>query len=283
MRLLANRYLFLVPAFLLLGVVIFFPIVRCVWLSLAPESGGAVNNYGRALHDGRLGSSLWNTCVFTLISLAAEMLVGLAIALCLNVSFRGKGIVRAIVLIPWALPPAVMAMGWRWIYNDMYGVASDLLFRTGLSSSRIAWLGSPGLAMFSLIAADVWKTTPFVAVILLAGLQSIPRTLYEAAAIDSAGKVKQFFIITLPLMRPYILLALLFRGIQAFGVFDLIWVMTRGGPGGSTETVSLYIYDTTFRYTDAGYASALTVIVFIILFAAAVVISIANRKQYELA
>ncbi|MFH1421398.1 MAG: sugar ABC transporter permease [Planctomycetota bacterium] len=133
------------------------------------------------------------------------------------------------------------------------------------------------------IVADVWKTTPFVAVILLAGLQSIPKTLYEAAEIDGAGKIRQFFMITLPLLRPYILLALLFRGIQAFGVFDLIWVLTRGGPGGSTETVSLYIYDANSRYTNPAYAAALTIIVFLILFSAAVVISLLNRKQYELA
>lgn len=271
------------PAFALLGIVIFFPIIRCIGLSFSTESGAALDNYQNALSDRRLGSSLWNTCVFTLISLSGEMLLGLAFALCLNIAFRGRGAVRAIVLIPWALPPAVMAMGWRWIYNDVYGVASDMLFRTGITSDRVAWLGTPALAMFSIIVADIWKTTPFVAVILLAGLQSIPRSLYEAASIDGAGRVKQFFMITFPLLRPYLLLALLFRGIQAFGVFDLIWVLTRGGPGSSTETVSLYIYDVNFRYTNPRYAAALTIIVFVILLGAAIAISAANRKQYELA
>lgn len=279
----ASRYMFLAPALILLGVVILFPVIRCAGLSFSTEAGLSCENYREALHDSRFGSSLWNTCVFTFFSLSSEILLGLALALCLNVAFRGRGAVRAVVLIPWALPPAVMAMGWRWIYNDAYGVASDVLFRTGLSSSRIAWLGTPGLAMFSLVFADIWKTTPFVAIILLAGLQSIPRTLYEAASIDGAGKMKQFFMITLPLLRPYILLALLFRGIQAFGVFDLIWILTRGGPGGSTETASLYIYDVNFRYTNPGYAATLTIIVFLILFAAAIAISLANRKQYELA
>jgi len=278
-----TRYLFLAPALVLVGLVIFFPIVRCAGLSLTTQGGTSLGNYKKAFLDSRLGSSLWNTCIFTFFSLACELLLGLALALCLNIYFRGRSSVRAAVLIPWALPPAVMAMGWRWIFNDVYGVASDLLFRLGLTSSRVAWLGSPGLAMFSLVVADVWKTTPFVAIILLAGLQSIPRSLYEAAAIDGAGRIRQFFMITLPLLRPYILLAVLFRGIQAFGVFDLVKVLTDGNPGGATETISLYIYDQNFRYINPGYAAALTIIVFVILFAAALIISFANRKQYELA
>ncbi len=278
-----KRYLYLLPAFVLIGVVVFYPILRCAWLSFNTAEGTGIGNYSRALSDSRLGSTLFNTCTFTVFSLSAELLVGLAAALLLNMAFRGRGALRAIVLVPWALPPAVMAMGWRWIYNDTYGVASDLFVRSGLATQPVAWLATPGLAMFSLIAADVWKTAPFVAVILLAGLQSIPSTLYEAAAIDGANRLRRFFLITLPLLRPYILLAVLFRGIQAFGVFDLIWVLTRGGPGGSTETVSLYIHDVTFRYTDSAYAATLTIIVFVILFAAAIVISVANRKQYELA
>jgi multiple sugar transport system permease protein len=283
MRPSASRYVYLLPAFVLIGLAAFYPIVSCIGTSFTSEEGLTLANYGEAIQDGRLRSSMWNTCIFTFFSLALEVLLGLFLALCLAVAFRGRGAVRAIVLIPWALPPAVMAMGWRWIYNDVYGAASDILFRTGLTGSRLAWLGSPALAMFSLVVADVWKTTPFVAVILLAGLQSIPRSLYEAAAIDGAGRVRQFFMITLPLLRPYILLAVLFRGIQAFGVFDLIWVLTRGGPGGSTETVSLHIYSVNFRYTNPHYAAALTVIVFVVLLGAAIAISVANRKQYELA
>ncbi|TET37043.1 MAG: sugar ABC transporter permease [Planctomycetota bacterium] len=278
-----KRYLFLIPVAILLGLIVFYPVLRCAGLSFTTHDGLGFGNYARAFGDARLAATLWNTTVFTVFSLVLEIILGLALALCINVSFRGRGIVRAIVLIPWALPPAVMALGWTWIFNDVYGVASDILYRTGLASEKIAWLATPGKAMLSLVIADVWKTTPFVAIILLAGLQSIPKSLYEAAAIDGAGPVRRFFMITLPLLRPHLLLAVLFRGIQAFGVFDLIWVMTRGGPAGSTETISLYIYRIIYGYLNPGYAAALTIIAFLILLAVAVIISILNRRQHELA
>ncbi|MFH1421397.1 MAG: sugar ABC transporter permease [Planctomycetota bacterium] len=144
------RYLFLLPALILLGLVIYFPIVRCIELSLSTEEEPLLINYEKAVNDERFHTTLWNTCTFTAFSLSAEMIIGLLMALCLNIAFKGKGLVRAVVLIPWALPPAVMAMGWRWIYNDIYGVASDMLVCSGITTERIAWLGTPALAMFSI-------------------------------------------------------------------------------------------------------------------------------------
>jgi multiple sugar transport system permease protein len=187
---------------------------------------------------------------------ALEMVLGVAMALLLHRAFRGRGPVRAIALVPWALPTAVIALAWAWIFNDVFGVANDLLRRAGWIDAPIAWLGQPGTAMAALVVADVWKTTPFVALVALAGLQAIPTTVLEAAAIDGLSAVQRFRHVVLPLLVPSLLVAFAFRAVQAYGAFDLVYVMTGGGPGGSTETVSLYAYQHYFRYLDFGYGSA---------------------------
>jgi len=184
-------------------------------------------------------------------------------ALILDLPFRGRGMVRTIAILPWALPTALIALGWSWIFNDQFGVVNDLLVRLGLIQTAINWLGEPTLAMVAVIVADVWKTTSFVAVLLLAGLQAIPQDLYEAHAIDGASPWQNFYHITLPLLTPQILIAALFRLAQSFGIFDLVQVMTGGGPAGATETVSLYIYTTVMRYLDFGYGAALVVVTFL--------------------
>jgi len=275
-------WILVIPALLLLALVFAYPIARAFWLSLFTENLGTrlqpvfagLGNFGRMAGDGRFWQSLQNTGVFTLLSVTLEMLLGTTIALVLNQSFRGRGALRAIVLLPWALPTAVMALAWTWIFNDQYGVLNDVLLRLGLVHSSINWLGEPSLAMLSLVVADVWKTTPFISIILLAGLQSISPDLYEAHAIDGASPWQSFRKITLPLLMPQILIALVFRFAQAFGLFDLVQVMTGGGPGGSTETVSLYIYATIMRYLDFGYGAALVVVTFSLL---VTVVSLAAR------
>ncbi len=282
-------YTLIIPAVVIIVTIAFFPIVRCIWLSLCENDilGGVstrfigLENYKNLLGDKIFHKSFFNTLFFTVISVTCEFLLGLIFALLLDQSFRGRGIARACVLIPWALPPAIIAMAWRWIFNDTYGVFGDMLMKVGIVHSQIAWLGKPGLAMFSVIFADVWKTTPFICIILLAGLQSIPRDLFEAISIDGANSIRRFTMITLPLLRPYIVLALIFRTIQAFGVFDLIWVLTGGGPAGSTQTVSLYIYDMSFRYLNLGYGSAITIVVFFMLFVTAMMVTILGRGQAE--
>jgi multiple sugar transport system permease protein len=261
------------PALLLLLLVYAYPIGRSFWLSLFTQNLGTglqplfsgLSNYQRMAGDGRFWESIGNTAVFTLLSVLLELVLGLAIALVLNQSFRGRGVVRTIALLPWALPTALIATTWTWIFNDQFGVWNDILLRLGLIKTGVNWLGDPNWALWTVIAADVWKTTPFIAILLLAGLQAIPQDLYEAHALDGASPWQSFYWITLPLLLPQILIASLFRFAQAFGIFDLIQVMTGGGPGGATETVSIYIYATIMRYLDFGYGAALVVVTFLVL------------------
>lgn len=261
------------PALFLLLIVYAYPIGRSVWLSLFTQNLGTelqplfsgLDNYARMAVDGRFWQSIGNTTLFTIASVLLELLLGLGIALVLNQSFRGRGWVRTIALLPWALPTALIATTWTWIFNDQFGVWNDILLRLGLINTGVNWLGDPTWALWTVIAADVWKTTPFIAILLLAGLQSISQDLYEAHALDGASAWQSFYRITLPLLLPQILIASLFRFAQAFGTFDLIQVMTGGGPGGATETVSIYIYAIIMRYLDFGYGAALVVVTFAIL------------------
>jgi multiple sugar transport system permease protein len=237
-----------------------YPILRAFWLSLFTQNLGTelklvfsgFANYSRMLGDGRFWQTLGNTTVFTVASVVLELIIGMGIALVLNQSFTGRGIVRTISLLPWALPTALMGVAWAWIFNDQYGVINDILRRLGLIQNSISWLGDPTLAMMAVITADVWKTTPFVSLLLLAGLQSIPGDLYEAHAIDGASSWQSFRQVTVPLLMPQIVIA----------------VMTGGGPAGGTETVSIYIYSTVMRYLDFGYGAALVVCTFLLLVAA---------------
>lgn len=266
-------WLLLIPALLLLALVFAYPILRALWLSLFTQNLGTqlklvfsgLDNYGRMLGDGRFWQSLWNTSLFTLASVFLELILGMGVALVLNQSFPGRGIVRTISLLPWALPTALMGLAWAWIFNDQYGIVNDILLRLGILQTGVSWLGDPTLAMMAVIIADVWKTTPFIALLLLAGLQSISSDLYEAHAIDGASAWQSFWKITVPLLLPQIVIALLFRFAQAFGIFDLVQVMTGGGPAGATEMVSIYIYATIMRYLDFGYGAALVVVTFLLL------------------
>ncbi|MEW6492681.1 MAG: sugar ABC transporter permease [Cyanobacteriota bacterium] len=266
-------WMLVLPAIIVLFLVFAYPIGRAFWLSLFTQNLGTqlkvefsgLDNYVRMVGDGRFWRSMWNTSVFTAASVFLELVLGMGVALVLNQSFKGRGIVRTITLIPWALPTALMGLAWAWIFNDQFGVVNDILRRVGVIDTGITWLGNPTLAMIAVILADVWKTTPFIAILLLAGLQSISNDLYEAHSIDGASPWQSFWKITVPLLMPQIVIALLFRFAQAFGIFDLIQVMTGGGPGGATETVSIYIYSTVMRYLDFGYGAALVVVTFLLL------------------
>jgi multiple sugar transport system permease protein len=249
--------------------------LRSFWLSMFAQNLGTqlkpvfsgLDNYLRMVGDGRFWQSLWNTTIFTCVSVILELIFGMAIALILNPAYKGRALVRTVALLPWALPTALLGLAWTWIFNDQFGVWNDILMRLGVIQTGVNWLGEPVTAMMAVIAADVWKTTPFISILLLAGLQSIPEDLYEAHAIDGATPWQSFTTITLPLLMPQILIVLLFRFAGAFGVFDLIQVMTGGGPGGATEVVSLYIYATVMRYLDFGYGAALVVVTFLFLVA----------------
>ena len=220
-------------------------------------------NYTDLLTDPVALSSLSTTLIFVAVTASAEVMLGLGMALVLHASFRGRGMLRAVVLIPWAIPTAVSSQMWRFIFNDRYGLFNYFLFgeKTHL---YLAPLGDPQLALLSIMVADIWKTSSFAALILLAGLQTIPEELYEAADIDGATAWQKFRRITLPLLKPALLLALLFRTIDALKVFDLVFVMTQGGPADATNVLQFYGYKKSFAEGMIGYGSALAVAVFLL-------------------
>jgi len=263
--------LWMAPALLLLGLVFLWPWVHYCWLSLHASSlltglaaipnGGA--NWQRLLQDGRFWQDALQTVRFASVSVGLELGLGLLMALLLHRPSRGRGLLRAFVLIPWALPGTVMALGWRWILNDPYGPLNALI--QSLGGSTYPFLSSPASTWAFTVLADVWKTTPFVAIILLAGLQSIPRDLEEALRLEGAGDWTVLRRLQWPLLSSYVTLALLFRLAQAFGVFDLIQLLTGGGPAGSTESLASYAYLQAMRFLDFGYSATLMLATFLMV------------------
>lgn len=238
-------------------------LVEDIEKSMIPSNFIGLKAYKEALGDKRIHIALGNTFLFTLVSVAIELILGLGLALILNKAIVGQGLVRTTSLIPWAIPTAVAALMWCYLYDGTSGIVAHFFENLGLISQSQNLLLSQGGAMVSTILADVWKTTPYMALLLLAGLQNIPSTLYEAASIDGSSKFKSFFTVTLPLLKSSILVALLFRTLDAFRVFDLIFVLTGGGPGGATETLSIYAYKTMFGQTNFGYGSVVVMIMFV--------------------
>ncbi len=260
-----QAYLLVAPAVAVLGGVALYPILAAVWLSLQrfilvfrERRFIGLDNYAFLLSDARFWSALGNTAYFTLVAVAVELLLAVPLALLLNRAFPGRGLLRASALIPWAIPTVVSARLWAWMFNPDYGLINRLL-----PGADINWLGAPGYALHAAILVDVWKTTPFVALLVLAGLQGIPEDIYKAARVDGASAWRTFRSITLPLLKPAILLALLFRTLDAFRVFDAIYVLTEGGPANTTETLSIYAYKTLMRSGDFGYGSTLSVATFL--------------------
>jgi ABC-type sugar transport system permease subunit len=182
----------------------------------------------------------------------------------MNKPFPGRGLVRTAVLVPWAIPTVVSSRIWQWMYNDQFGVINDILLKLQIINQSNAWLGNPNTAMWSIIITDTWKTIPFMALLLLAGLQTIPPELYEAAAIDGASSWQRFWHLTLPLLKPAILVSLIFRTLDAFRVYDVVFVMTHGASG--TETLAVLNQRVLFSFLDFGYGSAISVIIFLIIF-----------------
>jgi len=231
----------------------------------APRPFVGLDNYRSVLGDDSWFNALRVTGLVAGASVAVELVLGMIVALLINRSFRGRGLVRASVLVPWALTTVVSAKMWAWIYDGRYGFANDLLMRLHLIDQPIIFLVRPEVTIWAMVAAEIWKTTPFMALLLLAGLQLIPHELYEAAALDGASRWQAFWRVTLPILRPTILVALLFRTIDAVRMFDLPRVLTNGGPGKSTETVVLYTYNTFFTSLNFGYGSTLAVVIFLIV------------------
>ena len=261
------------PALLLMAIIFGWPLLRYAWLSghadsvltgLVPVANGGAN-WLRLFSDQRFWADALQTARFGVVSVGIELILAMAIALLLDQRWRGRGVVRALTLMPWALPTTMMALGWRWIFNTPYGPIEQLAGFIGAGPLNL--LSTPSLTWLITVLADVWKTTPFIALILLAGLQTIPDDLYGAFRLEGGRSVQALRRITLPLLTPYILLSLLFRLAQAFGVFDLIQVLTGGGPAGSTESLAVYAYLNAMRFLDFGYSATVMLGGFLLLMA----------------
>ncbi len=259
--------LFNVPLVITAVVFILIPIAGTIITSLhrdvtfLPSEFLGLKNYGRLLGDAHFWQSVRFTLLFVLASVTLELIFGLIFALVLNETLPARGLFRVAILIPWAIPIAISGRIWQLIYNFEYGLFNYLVQFFGITNEPVSWLGSSFGAFASVVIADVWKTTPFMAIIILAGLSTIPRDLYKQAMIDGTNFVQRFFRITLPLLMPVIIVALLFRTVDAIRIFDLVYVLTGGGPGGSTTSISLYAYNY-YVTGDFGYGSAVSVIVF---------------------
>lgn len=233
-------------------------------------------NYARMLDDPLFWQSTRFTLLFVAVSVTIELCLGMLFALLLNEAVPGRGLMRAAMLIPWAIPIAVSARIWELMYNFQFGLINYLVMNLGLTETPVNWLGSPGGAFAALVLADVWKTTPFMAIILLAGLATIPGDLYKQAMIDGSSAWQRFTRITLPLIRPVVVVALLFRLIDAIRMFDLAYVLTGGGPGGATTPISLYAYRF-YIGGDFGLGSAASVAIFLLAFILAIFFVRAGR------
>lgn len=275
---------FLAPMLAALFCVAAWPLMRTVWFSLTDTSlndlyGGkwiGFDNYlsvrtlasGKVIYRGTLvdpawWNAVWNTVRFSVASVLAETVLGLMVALVLNAEFRGRGFVRAAILIPWAIPTIVSAKMWAWMLNDQYGIINDMALRLGLITDKVAWTANSDTAMYAVLMVDIWKTTPFMALLCLAGLQMVPRDIYEAAKIDGIHPVKVFFRITLPLIRPALMVAVIFRMLDALRVFDLIYVLTPNSK--ATKTMSVISRENLIDFDKFAYGSAQSTLLFVIL------------------
>ena len=266
-------YAMLTPAVLVTLAIVFFPMVQTAWMSLhdyvlfRPNDFDWVglDNFKAALQDEVFWISLKHTIIWMCTTIPAQLLLGLVTALLLNQEFPWRPLARALIIIPWALPSVVIALMWVWIYDSNYGLANDFLLRLGLIEQAVPWLASPDTALGAIILTLTWQGFPFFAVMILAGLQSIPRSYYEAAAIDGASAFRQFWHITLPGISGVLVTAILLRMIWVANSFDVIFVMTGGGPGYSTYTLPLYAFVKSRTNLDFGYGSALAVLFTLLL------------------
>ncbi|NIY72046.1 sugar ABC transporter permease [Marivivens donghaensis] len=281
-----SAYMFLTPMIIMLLVVAAWPLFRSISFSFTDASADTIFNgqsewvgfenylerrvrsngdirWRGVLADKDWWVAVWNTVRFSLISVSLETFFGLLVALVLNMEFKGRGLVRAAILIPWAIPTVVSARMWGWMLNDQFGIINHILLMLHLIDSPIAWTARPDTAMIAVLIVDVWKTTPFMALLILAGLQMIPRDMYEAAKIDGINPFKVFFRVTLPLLKPAILVAVIFRALDALRIFDLIYLLTP--QSGSTMTMSVLSYREIQQFGDYGEGSAMSTLLFLII------------------
>ncbi|RRI05391.1 sugar ABC transporter permease [Mesorhizobium tamadayense] len=261
------RVLMLAPAMLVLLTLTIFPSIYMIIAAATrispnpdlPWQFAGADNFLRLLTDEQFHVGLWNTMVFTVFAVGTEFLLGLGLALLLDRYIRRLNFLKTILMLPMMLPPVAVAITWKLIYEPQFGVLNEIMFRLGLPLQ--AWAGDVRLAMFSVIVADVWQWTPFMFLLMLAGLASLPDEPYEAAAIDGASAWRQFWDLTLPFLKPVIAIALLLRIMDALRLFDLVFILTGGGPADRTKTLSLYIYQVAYRFADPSYAAAISLFV----------------------
>ncbi len=275
---------FLVPMLAALAIVAAWPLARTIWFGFTDTtlnnlyggefigfenyltwrelSSGAIRWRG-ILADPSWWNAVWNTVYFAVISVFFETVFGMIVALVLNAEFKGRGLVRAAILIPWAIPTIVSARMWGWMLNDQFGILNDIFLNLGLISQKIAWTASADTAMTAILIVDIWKTTPFMALLILAGLQMVPRDIYEASRIDGVHPVKVFFRITLPLIRPAIMVAVIFRTLDALRIFDLVYVLTPNSA--ATKTMSVIARENLIDFNKFGYGSAQSTLLFLLI------------------
>jgi multiple sugar transport system permease protein len=272
-------YAYLIPVAVCLGGTVVFPILKAIHMSLynhvliRPQEYRFIGlgNYWRLLQDEVFWLSLWNSAVWVFGSVGFQFLGGFVAALLLHQAFVGRGLVRTVTLLPWIIPGVVVALVWEYVYQPNYGILNDLLFRLGWLHERVAWLSDPNLAMPAVVVTNIWRGVPFFAIMILAGLQAIPDELYEAARVDGATVTQRFWHVTVPLLRPIIVVATATRIIWTFNYADLIFVMTSGGPANATQITSTYTLLQAYSNLDFGYAATLSVVLLLIMLAFTIV------------
>lgn len=279
-----SAWLFLAPMLLVLAAAAGWPLARTVYFSFTDASLSDLDarqwvglaNYvsvlrmpsGRVIHDGLLldpvwWGAVWNTVRFAVVSVTCETILGMVVALVLNAEFPGRGIVRAAILIPWAIPTIVSAKMWQWMLNDQFGIINVVLINLGLIDTKIAWTASADTAMAAVLIVDIWKTTPFMALLILAALQMLPREIIEVARLDGANPWQIFWRVTLPLIRPALMVAVIFRALDALRIFDLIYVLTPNNA--HTKSMSVFARENLFEFDKFAYGSAASTLLFLIL------------------
>jgi trehalose/maltose transport system permease protein len=264
-----SAWMFLAPMLVVLALVAAWPLARTIWFSFTDANLSDMSaaefvgfaNFQYLLTDPDWWRAVWNTVFFTLVSVSLETLLGLGIALALNAHMPGRGLLRTAVLIPWAIPTIVSAQMWAWMLNDVFGVINELLMLVGVIDRGIAWTANPDTALWAVIMVDVWKTTPFMALLLLAGLQMLPSECYEAAKVDGVHPLEVFWKVTLPLLMPALLVAVIFRLLDALRIFDAIYVLT--GNNQATMSMSVYARQQLVDFQDVGFGSAASTLLFL--------------------
>ena len=279
--------MFLAPSLVVLAVVAGWPLLRTFWFSLTDANLSGMErakfvgltNFRELMTDERWWQSVWTTFRFAFISVTLETLLGLMIALVLNARFRGRGLLRAAVLVPWAIPTVVSARMWGWMFNDVYGVVNEILLALGVVEEGLAWTADPDLALAAVVAVDVWKTAPFMTLLILAALQTLPEDVYEAAQIDGARPVRVFFQITLPMIRGPLLVAVIFRMLDALRVFDVFYVLTSNSV--DTTPMAGYARQKMFEHQELGAGAAAASVLFGLIAAFTAVYLVAARVKVE--